>query len=42
LPTVNIPGTGCPNCKRVEAIGHEAASALDPECHLKRSGEVNP
>lgn len=38
--TVKILGTGCPNCKRLEAIAHEAADALDLEAEFVKVTEL--
>jgi len=38
--TVKILGTGCPNCKRLEAIAHEAADALNLEAEFVKVTEI--
>ena len=38
--TVKILGTGCPNCKRLEAISRETAAALDLEAEFVKVTEI--
>ncbi len=38
--SVKILGTGCPNCKRLEAIAHEAADALDIEAEFVKVTDI--
>ncbi len=38
--TVKILGTGCPNCKRLEAVSRETAAALDLEAEFVKVTEV--
>jgi len=33
---IKILGPGCPNCKKVEALAHEAASELGIEAHFEK------
>lgn len=39
--TIKVLGSGCPNCKRVEALAHQAADALKLEAEVIKVTDYN-
>jgi len=38
---IKILGSGCPNCKKVEALAHQAVSDLDLEAEFEKVTDYN-
>ncbi|GAP39723.1 thioredoxin family protein [Flexilinea flocculi] len=39
--TIKVLGSGCPNCKRVEALSHQAADALKLDVEVIKVTDYN-
>lgn len=39
--TIKVLGSGCPNCKRVEALAHQAADALKLDAEVIKVTDYN-
>ena len=41
MKTIQILGTGCPKCRKLEANAGEAVKGIDVECEIVKISDIN-